>query len=224
MVDGNGTPARGPVDIVIVENGLITDIATLDPVAMRRGEARRPAGDVQIDATGKFVLPGLINAHTHMQSNRSGQSMGGFEYYMLLELANGVTTVREVGAESEAQSLRMRDQQARGELVGPRILVYPMFGDMRRIKTPADARARVQELKKLGVDGIKILGIDRDIMQAMEDEAHKVGLPVAHHVGVEETNAWDDIKFGTTHRALVRHSRRRHPRRAPALPRATTTT
>jgi hypothetical protein len=32
----------------------------------------------------------------------------------------------------------------------------------------------------------------------MEDEAHKVGLRIAHHAGVEETNAWDDIKFGTT--------------------------
>jgi imidazolonepropionase-like amidohydrolase len=52
-------------------------------------------------------------------------------------------------------------------------------------------------MKKLGVDGIKILGVERDIMQAMEEEAHKVGLPVAHHVGVEETNAWDDIAFGS---------------------------
>ena len=32
----------------------------------------------------------------------------------------------------------------------------------------------------------------------MEDEAHKEGLRIAHHVGVEETNAWDDIHFGTT--------------------------
>ena len=181
---------------IVIENGLIADVVTLDPVALRRGEGRRPAGDVQIDAAGKFVLPGLINAHTHMQSNRSGQSMGGFEYYLLLQLANGVTTLREVGAENELQSIRMRDQQARGDLVGPRMLVYPMFGNAR-IRTPADARARVQELKRIGVDGIKILGIDRDIMQAMEEEARKLGLPVAHHVGVEETNAWDDIAFGT---------------------------
>ena len=196
MVDGNGTPARGPVDIV-VENGLISDIVTLDPVAMRRGDARRPAGDAQIDATGKFVLPGLINAHTHMQSNRSGQSMGGFEYYMLLELANGVTTLREVGAENDTGSIRLRERQAKGEFAGPRILVYPFFGAGRPIRTTADARARIQDLKKMGADGVKITGLDRDLMQAMADEAHKVGLPVAHHVGVEETNAWDDIAFGT---------------------------
>ena len=196
MVDGNGPPAHGPVDIVI-ENGRIADVVTLDPVALRRGEGRRPAGDAQIDATGKFVLPGLINAHTHMQSNRSGQSMGGFEYYMLLQLANGITTVREVGAESDTGSIRLRERQAKGEFAGPRIVVYPGFGAGRRIRTTADARARVRELKAMGADGIKITGLDRDIMQAMEDEAKKVGLPIAHHVGVEETNAWDDIAFGT---------------------------
>ena len=196
MVDGNGTPARGPVDIVI-ENGLIADVVTLDPVALRRGDARRPAGDAQIDATGKFVLPGLINAHTHMQSNRSGQSMGGFEYYMLLQLANGITTVREVGAESDTGSIRLRERQAKGDFAGPRIVVYPQFAAGRRIRTVADARARVQELKRIGADGIKIGGLDRDLMRAMQDEAKLLGLPIAHHVGVEETNAWDDIAMGT---------------------------
>jgi imidazolonepropionase-like amidohydrolase len=197
MIDGNGTPARGPVDIVITGN-TITDIVTLDPVALNRGGSRRPAGDVQIDATGKFVLPGLINAHAHLQSNRSGQSMGGYEYNLKLWLASGITTVREVGPESDAGIIELRDKSARGEIVGPRIFAYPMFDRGVPIHTPAEARARVQALKKLGADGIKILGIERDIMQAMEDEAHKVGLRIAHHVGVEETNAWDDIKFGTT--------------------------
>jgi hypothetical protein len=34
-------------------------------------------------------------------------------------------------------------------------------------------------------------------MQVVLDEAHRAGLPVAHHAGVEETNAWDDVRFGT---------------------------
>lgn len=202
MVDGNGTPARGPVDIVI-EGNTIVDVVALDPVALRGGSgggaggSRRPAGDVNIDATGKFVLPGLINAHAHLQSNRAGRSLGGYDYNLKLWLANGITTVREVGSESDTGIVSLRDRSARGEIVAPRIFAYPMLFARTVIKTPADARARVQQLKKLGVDGIKITGIDRDLMQAMEDEAHKVGLPIAHHIGVEETNVWDDIRFGT---------------------------
>lgn len=196
IIDGNGTPARGPADIVI-EGNSIAEIVPLDPVALRNGRTRRPQGDAQIDATGKYVLPGLINNHAHIQSNRSGESLGGFDYYFKLELANGITTVREVGAENEKGSVEMRERSAKGELIAPRIFVYPFFDFGGRVKTPAEARARVQELKKIGVDGIKIGGIERDVMAAMEDESHKLGLPIAHHVGVEETNAWDDVRLGT---------------------------
>jgi hypothetical protein len=45
---------------------------------------------------------------------------------------------------------------------------------------------------------VKIFGMDRDIMEAIMEEAHRQGLRVAHHVGVEETDAWDDAAFGTT--------------------------
>ena len=197
VIDGNGTPARGPMDI-IVEGNTIVEVVPLDPVALRAGRSKRPAADAEIDATGKYVLPGLINAHAHMQSQRSGQSMGGFEYNHKIWLASGITTVREVGAESESLSVAMRGRSARAEIVAPRMFIYPFFDYNNRIDTPAAARARVQAMKRLGVDGIKIGGIQRDIMAAMEDEAHKIGLRIAHHVGVEETNAWDDVKFGTT--------------------------
>ena len=68
VVDGNGTPARGPFDIV-VEGNTITQVVALDPVAMRSGGQRRPTADgrtAEIDATGKYVLPGLIDAHAHL--------------------------------------------------------------------------------------------------------------------------------------------------------------
>jgi imidazolonepropionase-like amidohydrolase len=196
IVDGNGTPASGPADILI-EGNRIASVTFLDPVAVRSGKAKRPVADAEIDATGKYVLPGLINAHAHLQDERAGVPQP-YDYTLKLWLASGITSVREVGADTTEKVIAMRDRGARGEIAAPRIFVYGRFSNTPEPKTPEAGRARVQELKRMGADGIKILGIDRDVMQAMLDEAHKVGLRVAHHVGVEETNAWDDARFGTT--------------------------
>ena len=62
VIDGNGTPASGPKDIVI-ENNTIADVIALDPVAVSRGARTQLTADAVIDATGKYVLPGLIDAH-----------------------------------------------------------------------------------------------------------------------------------------------------------------
>ena len=195
IVDGNGTPAKGPFDIVL-EGNTITQLIPLDPVAMGRGGGRRAqtaAGTAEIDATGKYVLPGLINAHAHLQDDRGGVAQP-IDYELKIWLASGITTVRDVGSDSK-KALAWREESARGTLAAPRIFVYPQFG---RPTNPDAARTRVRDIKNMGADGIKLLGIDRDVMEAMEDEAHKLGLRIAHHVGVEETNAWDDIHFGTT--------------------------
>src|SRR6202050_5635093 len=75
VIEGNGTPASGPKDIII-ENNRIVDVVAADPVSMGRtpgmGGARRPpvAGAVEYDATGKYVMPGLVNAHAHLQDER----------------------------------------------------------------------------------------------------------------------------------------------------------
>ena len=196
IIDGNGTPASGPADILI-EGNRIASVTFLDPVALRAGRAVRPQADRQIDATGKYVLPGLINAHAHLQDERARVPQP-YDYTLKLWLACGITTVREVGADTTAKILALRDRSAHGDVVAPRILVYARFSNAPEPKTPEAARARVRELKAMGADGIKFFGIDRDVMQAALDEAHRVGLRAAHHVGVEETNAWDDARFGMT--------------------------
>ena len=195
VIEGNGTPAAGPKDILI-ENNVIRDVVPLDPVAAGRGLAKRPAADVEIDATGKYVMPGLINAHAHVQDERGGIPQP-LEYELKLWLACGITTARDVGSDTP-KTLKLRAQSAEGEIACPRLFVYPMFNQSPTPRNADEARARVRQFKAMGVDGIKILGVYRDVMEALEDEAHQAGLRVAHHAGVEETNAWDDIKFGTT--------------------------
>lgn len=194
IVDGSGKPAAGPFDIVI-ENDLITQITGFDPVAAAEGRARRPEkGDLDIDAAGKYVLPGLINLHGHTHDSRGGKPMP-VEYVTKLWLACGITTVRDAWA--NAKILEYRDKIAAGTLVGPRLLAYGGFPGPNQ-HTAEQVRQRVRNLKAAGYDGIKLYTIDRDLMAAMMDESRKLGMRVMHHVGVEETNAWDDIKFGTT--------------------------
>lgn len=195
VVDGNGTPASGPKDIVI-ENNLITQVVALDPVAVKSGTARRPAGDVEIDATGKYVLPGLINAHAHIQEERGGTPQP-LDYELKLWLACGITTVRDVGSNFK-RTLELRQWSSEGKIAAPRIYAYPLALSAPRPRNGEEARARVRELKQMGADGLKLSGLDRDIFAAIADEAKVVGLRIAHHVGVEETTVWDDIKFGTT--------------------------
>ena len=198
VIDGTGTPASGPWDI-IVEGGRITQLvpiadATLTTVLGQA--AQRPTGDAVIDAAGKYVLPGFINAHAHVQDERGGIPMDQ-QYELNLWLASGITSVRDVGSDTR-KTIPLREQINAGRVAGPRIFHYPFFIVPTPPNTPAEARARVQELKRAGVDGIKLVNTKRDVMEAALDEAKKVGLRIAHHAAVEETNAWDDIRFGTT--------------------------
>ena len=198
VVDGNGTPAAGPKDIVI-ENNRIAAVVAIDPVALNHG-ARRPPAEIEIDAKGKYVLPGLIDAHAHIQDERNGIPQP-VEYEFKTWLACGITTVRDVGSDL-TKTLALRARSAAGEIAAPRIFVYPMFGKAGGAaaidpRNPEEARAGVRRVKQLGADGIKLIQVHRDIMEAIEDEAQKLNLPVAHHVGVEETTAWDDIRLGT---------------------------
>ena len=122
--------------------------------------------------------PGLINLHGHIQDERGGLPQPT-AYQNKLWLASGITTVREVSSGSEAQELiPLREQSAGGTLEAPRFFICAGFTARPTPRTPEQARARVQELKRLGVDCIKIPGLDRDIMSAMLDEARKGKVPL----------------------------------------------
>ncbi len=195
VLDGNGTPASGPKDILI-ENNRIVAVVPLDPVAVSGNRAKRLPADAEIDATGKYVLPGLIDAHVHIQDERGGIPQP-LDYELKIWLSCGITTVRDVGSDTK-KALALRADSAAGKVASPRVLIYPMFNAEQPVPTNAEqARARIRHFKEEGADGVKFLGMYRDVMEAAADEAHKLGLPIAHHVGVEETNAWDDIRFGT---------------------------
>src|SRR5688572_33429380 len=69
VIPGHGGPPAGPYDIVI-ERNVITEMIPFDPVsAERRGASSRPTGDRVIDADGKFVMPGMIDLHTHIRTS-----------------------------------------------------------------------------------------------------------------------------------------------------------
>jgi hypothetical protein len=186
IIDGKGTPPRGPMDVVIENNR----------IAAVRGPDRRPgAYDKEahvLDGTGMYLLPGLINNHVHLQDARAGIAQP-FAYSYKLWLACGITTVRDVGSDIR-KTVQERQKSQDGSIAAPRIYLYMTAAGT----TPAEVRARVNELKKLGADGIKIFGMDRDIMKAAVEESRKLGLRVAHHVGVEETDARDDAGFGVS--------------------------
>ncbi len=185
LIDGKGTPMRGPVDVVLANN-IIESVR-----GARDGESYTKERHV-LDGTGLYLLPGLINIHAHLHDNRGGTPLP-FEYLYKLWMACGITTIRDVGSNYQL-TVAERRKSNDGEIVAPRIFLYMRaFGE-----SPAQARLTVQNIAKQGADGVKIFGMDRDIMEATLSEAKKLNLRVAHHVAVEETDAWDDAAFGVT--------------------------
>ena len=95
VIDGTGAPPYGPTDIVVEQNR-ITQIKVVGFPGLPIADKNRPAkGTREIDAHGKYILPGFIDAHSHIHNVKSGQKVSP-EYIFKLWLGHGITTVREV--------------------------------------------------------------------------------------------------------------------------------
>lgn len=199
LIDGTGAPPRGPVDIVI-EGNRIVEIANVGYPNVPIDSTKRPRNATrEIDVTGMYVLPGLVDLHVHQGTPQKAPDA---EYFNKLWLAHGITTVRGVPFAGMEWSLKEKARSARSEITAPRMFVYQRPGtgwNQGPVRTPVQARAWVQWLAKQGGDGLK-LGAERpDIMAALLDEAKKLGLGSTAHLaqtGVAQMNALDATRLG----------------------------
>jgi imidazolonepropionase-like amidohydrolase len=189
VIPGNGA---APVENATV---LIRDdrIAAIGPAS----ETVIPAGTRIIEGAGKFLVPGFIDLHSHMSKARAS-AFGLF-------VANGVTTIRDMGGDFEELSKWRRDVQT-GARIGPRIIMAgPILEAARRVEqmrkdppedrieafervripvgSPEDARRVVAELASRDIDFLKIRTFqDLDTYRALNKAANDHGIPLVGHV------------------------------------------
>ncbi len=176
------TMAGGPQlenQTIVMQAGRIVSVA---PSAEIRVPAQAQAQTV--DATGKFVIPGLWDMHVH--TSREGRA----RYFWPLFLAHGVTGVREMGSYLDTL-LYWRSELTRAPLDGPRIIwSSPMFDGSPAswkhgipLASPAEARVMVDSMQRLGFDFIKVYArLQRDVYFAIADQAKLRGMPFAGHL------------------------------------------
>jgi imidazolonepropionase-like amidohydrolase len=132
-----------------------------------------------VDATGKTLLPGLWDMHAHVGDNDG-----------LLNLAAGVTTVRDLANDTDSLLAR-RQRIAYGKEVGTRIVLAGIIDSPDAfhgptkvlVSTEAEARAAVDNYKRLGYVQIKIYSsVKPELVPIIIDEAHKNGLRVSGHI------------------------------------------
>ncbi len=202
LINGNGSPPIGPVDIS-VENDRITAIDVVGYPGVPIKDSRRPklkTAGKEINASGMYVLPGFIDMHGHI----GGVSQGAdWEYVFKLWLAHGVTTVREPSGRGVEFAVNLKKKSKKNQIIAPRILAYTGFGQGSKnpINTEEQAREWVRQNAKNGADGIKFFGAAPKIMSAALDENKKIGLRSASHhaqLSVARWNVLHSARAGLT--------------------------
>jgi imidazolonepropionase-like amidohydrolase len=169
IIDGTGKPAMEKATLLI-RNGKVEAVGP---------SVKVPSGVQSIDASGKTIIPGLINAHGHVADL---SQLGRYAHF-------GVTTVFSLGGDKE---IEMRDQtraqQQTGALNRARLFIA---GPIPAPKAAAEGRKAVDALAAAKVDIAKIRIDDQlgtaapmapEVYSAIIDEAHKKGLRIAVHI------------------------------------------
>lgn len=203
VIDGTGKEAQVGVDLLLRGDKIVSiSKAMSDPVA-----------DLIIDGSGKYVIPGLIDTHVHLQFPVVFQLDPEEKQIIrshtpLAFLYNGVTTVLNVSSNAE-WIWAIRKNQRAGYWVGPRVYALghafsPEGGWGSRhggsLTDPESARQQVLEYVAADTDGLKIIiedglgegsglykEIPEDMLQAIVKAARQENVPVyIHAIGLPE--------------------------------------
>ena len=219
VIDATGSPAQ-PDMTVVIDRGRISALG-------KSSEVNVPNGAQLVDATGKFLIPGLVDMHVHTSWD---------PYFVSpLLLANGVTSVRDTFSYDFPAIRRRRSELSEGQLHGPRILAAgpiidgpdsPWPGAIK-VRNSAEARAAIDAIKRSGFEFVKVYSsLDRESYFAVADEARKSAIPFAGHIPgtVRDSEASDAGQKSIEHLlgiSLECSSREDQLRNAPADPRKT---
>lgn len=179
------------VNVVDVLTGRIvpdsTVLVTGDTITSVTQHGTAPRDARIVDGGGKFLIPGLWDMHAHIQGNERA--------WLPLYIANGVTGIRDMGADLDF-ILDVREATNSRRTLGPQIVAAgPILDDApgdwplrMRVRNADEGKAAVQLLARRGVDLIKVHNYTpRDAFFAIVDEARRQHLPVAGHVPLKVT-------------------------------------
>ena len=177
IIDGTGRP---PIErgTVLISNGRITAAGATVQV---------PAGATRVDLAGKTGMPGMINAHAHVQHLTKAMPMRDDLIRRLRMYASyGITTAVSLGqttTEEQAEVIKLRDEQDRIAL--DRARVYTSGPSIRNQKTPDEVRQTVNRYADEKVDRIKTHvanNMTPEVYAALIAQAHARGLRAAAHI------------------------------------------
>ena len=196
--------AAAPAQDLIVRHATVVDVAagrtiadqaiaiagdTIRAVGPDRAMFRRFPRARQIDARGKFVMPGLWDMHVHFGGGP--ELIEENKALLPLYVAIGVTTVRDAAADLAPSVLQWRSEVALGRLLGPTVFTSgpklegykPLWKGTIEVGTPAEVDAALDRLQAMKVDFVKITDntLKPDIFLYAVGEAKRRGLNTSAH-------------------------------------------
>jgi imidazolonepropionase-like amidohydrolase len=187
VIDMTGAEPR-PDQTLLIKKDRIAAIGASNTVAI-------PRGAQILDARGQFLLPGLVDMHIHLTA--AGEPQGSRQFMLPLLLANGITSVRDMGGYLESLN-PLRKEIAEGKRLGPRIFTPgpyldgspPSFQPSLVVTNSVEAGENVHQLVALGVDFIKVQSkLSRDAYFAIAQAATREHVTFVGHVPDQVTAA-----------------------------------